>query len=234
MSDDLPPPPVSPRGVRRALIEADRLAGAARRRLLIARTHLAARRVGAGLRLDLHPSVVVGRHVTIEVWHDTRNAVSIGAGTRLADHTWISMRGGSVEIGTATDLRRGVTLVCSGRLVIGDEVMLNTGTHVHCAGDVRIDDWTIFGEYCSVVDSQHVRTSPDEPIQHATAVDRVHIGRNVWLGAKATVAAGVQVGDQAIVAGGAVVTQDVPAGCLAAGVPARTVREPGDDAAPAG
>lgn len=234
MSDDLPPPPVSPRGVRRALIEVERLAGAVRRRSLVARSHLAARRVGAGLRLEVDPSVVVGRHVVIETWHDTRNAVTIGAGTRLADHTFISMRGGSVEIGTGTDLRRGVTLNCSGRLVIGDGVMLNSGCHVHCAGDVRIDDWTIFGEYCSVVDSQHVRTPPEEPIQHATAVGRVHIGRNVWLGAKSTVAAGVHVGDQAVVAGGAVVTRDVPAGSLAAGVPARIVREPGDGPPDAG
>jgi len=224
MADDLPPLPTSPRGVRRALIELDRASGAARRRSLVLRSRLGARRVGAGLRLDLHPTVVVGHHVVIEAWHGTRSSVVIGEGVRLGDHTFISMRGGSFEIGGHTELRRGVTINCSGRLAIGDEVLLNTGTHLHCSNDVEIGEWTIFGEYCSVVDSKHVRTDPGERIQHATERGRVRIGRNVWMGAKATVAADVVVGDQAVVAAGAVVTRDVPAGMLAAGVPARVAR----------
>jgi acetyltransferase-like isoleucine patch superfamily enzyme len=53
----------------------------------------------------------------------------------------------------------------------------------------------------------------------------VRIGDHVWIGARAAVLKGVTIGDGAIVAAGAMVTHDVPARALVAGVPARLVRE---------
>lgn len=50
------------------------------------------------------------------------------------------------------------------------------------------------------------------------------IGRQVWLGASVTVVPGVSIGDGAIVGAGAVVTKDVPARTIVAGVPARVIR----------
>lgn len=50
------------------------------------------------------------------------------------------------------------------------------------------------------------------------------IGNNVWIGAKATVTKGVSIGDNSVIAANAVVTRDIPAGTLAAGVPARVIR----------
>jgi acetyltransferase-like isoleucine patch superfamily enzyme len=229
MEDDLPPLPVSPRGVRRALIELDRATGAARRGSLLLRAQLGARRAGAGLRLDIHPTASIGHHVVIETWHDTRSIVEIGEGVRLGDHTWISMRGGRLSIGRRTDVRRGVTINCSGTLDVGEEVVLSTGLHLHCANRISIGDWTIIGEYSTLVDSQHVPPAADEPIHHSVAVDEVEVGRNVWIAAKATIASGVHIGDRAIVAGGAVVTRDVPAQMVASGVPARNREaKPGD------
>lgn len=229
MADDLPPLPVSPRGLRRALIELDRANGAARRGSLLLRSHVAARRVGAGLRLDIHPTAVIGHHVVIDTWHDTRSAVQIGEGVHLGDHTWISMRGGRLAIGRGTDVRRGVTINCSGTLEVGEDVVLSTGLHLHCANRITIGDWTIIGEYSTLVDSQHVLPEDDQPIHHSIVVGEVEVGRNVWVAAKATIASGVHIGDRAIVAGGAVVTRDVPTGMVAFGVPARTrAASPGD------
>lgn len=53
----------------------------------------------------------------------------------------------------------------------------------------------------------------------------VHIGRGVLIGANCTVLCGVNIGDGAVVGAGSVVTKDVPAGCFAAGNPARVVRK---------
>jgi acetyltransferase-like isoleucine patch superfamily enzyme len=49
------------------------------------------------------------------------------------------------------------------------------------------------------------------------------IGDDVWLGANVVVLAGVSIGDGAVVAAGAVVTKDLPAQCIAAGVPAKVI-----------
>lgn len=53
----------------------------------------------------------------------------------------------------------------------------------------------------------------------------IHIGKRVWLGANVTVLPGVTIGDGAIIAAGAVVTKDVPENTIAAGVPARMIKE---------
>ena len=53
----------------------------------------------------------------------------------------------------------------------------------------------------------------------------IHIGNHVWIGQRAMILKGVSVGDGAVVAAGAIVTRDVPANCLVAGVPAKVIRE---------
>ena len=53
---------------------------------------------------------------------------------------------------------------------------------------------------------------------------KVTLGKNVWVGAHATILPGVTVGDNAVIAAGAVVTKDVPANTVAAGVPAKIIK----------
>lgn len=53
----------------------------------------------------------------------------------------------------------------------------------------------------------------------------VTIGNDVWIGGKATILPGVTIGDNVVVAAGAVVTKDVPANTIVAGVPARVIKE---------
>jgi acetyltransferase-like isoleucine patch superfamily enzyme len=52
----------------------------------------------------------------------------------------------------------------------------------------------------------------------------IHIGKRVWLGANVTVLQGVTIGENAIVAAGAVVTKDVPANTIVGGVPAKILK----------
>ena len=53
----------------------------------------------------------------------------------------------------------------------------------------------------------------------------IHIGKRVWFGANVTVLQGVTIGENAIVAAGAVVTKDVPANAIVAGVPAKVINK---------
>jgi maltose O-acetyltransferase len=60
------------------------------------------------------------------------------------------------------------------------------------------------------------------------SAEPIELGDNVWLGGGAVVCPGVSIGEDTVVGAGAVVTRDLPAGVVAAGVPARVVREIGE------
>lgn len=63
--------------------------------------------------------------------------------------------------------------------------------------------------------------------RNTTYAASVTLGKNSWIGSSATILPGVTVGDNAVVAAGAVVTKDVPENTVVAGVPAKVVKEIG-------
>ena len=73
-------------------------------------------------------------------------------------------------------------------------------------------------------------TTTGHPLSAAARRERkaisrpINIGDDVWLGGNVTILPGVTIGDNVVVAAGAVVTKDVPSGRVVAGVPARIVR----------
>jgi acetyltransferase-like isoleucine patch superfamily enzyme len=93
---------------------------------------------------------------------------------------------------------------------------------VICAGiSIEVGEGTLIGSGAMILDNDfHVLTASgwrDEVRANARAIK---IGREVFIGARAIILKGVSIGDRAIIGAGAVVTQDVPAKCLAAGNPA--------------
>jgi acetyltransferase-like isoleucine patch superfamily enzyme len=77
----------------------------------------------------------------------------------------------------------------------------------------------------SIRDHDHDFSLLDVPtVDQGATVSDVVIGYNVWLGSKVTVLKGVTIGDNAIVGAGGVVSRDVPANAIAAGVPAHVLR----------
>ena len=111
-------------------------------------------------------------------------------------------KGATLEIGDNTYLNGG-SVECSAKTVIGSDCAIANG--------VRIMD-----------NSWHIVSTPDGA---SNAVKDVHIGNKVWLAENCIILPGVTVGDGAIVAAGAIVTKDVPARCMVAGVPAKVIKE---------
>ena len=76
----------------------------------------------------------------------------------------------------------------------------------------------------TVITTVNHSLSPRRRLENQCQALPIRIGDNVWIGANCTILPGVSIGENAVIAAGAVVTRDVPANAIVAGVPARLLR----------
>ncbi|NTZ09825.1 DapH/DapD/GlmU-related protein [Burkholderia metallica] len=105
---------------------------------------------------------------------------------------------------------------------LGRNVFVNQNCTFYDLGGLEIGDDVMIGPNVSLITSGH----PVEPSRRRDCVvaKPIVIGRNVWIGAGATIIGGVTIGENAVVAAAAVVTRDVPPNTLVAGNPAKIIR----------
>jgi acetyltransferase-like isoleucine patch superfamily enzyme len=104
---------------------------------------------------------------------------------------------------------------------LGKNVFINHACSFLDIGGIIIEDDVMIGPRVNITSENH----PLDPDDRKALIPKpVIIKRNAWIGAGATILPGVTVGENAVVAAGAVVSRDVPANTLVAGVPARQVR----------
>jgi acetyltransferase-like isoleucine patch superfamily enzyme len=107
---------------------------------------------------------------------------------------------------------------------IGDEVSLNSGTHIVASSAIIIGDRVAVGEYVTIRDQDH-RFTPDTGVRgQGFNVEPVRIGKNTWIGRGVHIGPGVTIGEGCIVAANAVVRGVFPDHVLIAGVPATIKR----------
>lgn len=109
---------------------------------------------------------------------------------------------------------------CGKNITVGKNVFINSGCRFQDQGGISIGDGTLIGHNVVLATLNH-GIVPDE--RHDLFPAPIHIGKNVWIGANATVLPGVTIGDNAVVAAGAVVTKDVPANVVVGGIPAKVI-----------
>ena len=106
-------------------------------------------------------------------------------------------------------------------ITLGKGVFINEGCCFQDQGGIEIGDNALIGQQVVIATLNH-DLAPDKRANMIPAP--VKIGNRVWIGAHATILAGVTVGDNAVVAAGAVVTKDVPANAVVGGVPAKIIK----------
>jgi acetyltransferase-like isoleucine patch superfamily enzyme len=117
-----------------------------------------------------------------------------------------------------------MTIECRGKLSVGAGVIFGHHCTLGVEGELTIGDDCLIAELVSIRDHDHEFARDDIPVREQGARSApVSIGRDVWIGGKATITSGVSVGDHAVVAAGAVVTRDVAAWSIVGGVPAREI-----------
>lgn len=110
---------------------------------------------------------------------------------------------------------------CGKNITLGKGVFINAGCHFQDQGGITIGDDSLIG-HCVVMATLNHGFEPEKRSWLYPAP--IVVGRNVWIGSHATILQGVVIGDDAVVAAGAVVTKDVPAGTVVAGVPAHVIK----------
>lgn len=117
------------------------------------------------------------------------------------------------------------------QIIIGNNVIFNTDIHIGCINRIEIGNNVLFASRIYITDHHHGDSSSIEMLAQI-AVKRPLISKgaviikdNVWIGEGVAILPNVTIGENSIIATNAVVTKDVPANCIAAGVPARIIKQ---------
>lgn len=136
---------------------------------------------------------------------------------------------GRLKIGQDTLLEPGcwLTLGPEARITIGEGCFLNRETMLAAVESIEIGDHVMFANHCFVGDSDHRYDDPNVPItwQGFTPRGPILIGSNCWFGVNCVVTGGVEIGERTVIGSNSVVTKDLPGGVIAAGAPAKVIRE---------
>ena len=115
---------------------------------------------------------------------------------------------------------------CGKNISVGKRVFINSGCCFQDQGGIEIGDDVLIGQQVVIATLNH-DLNPD---RRGNMIPKsVKIGNKVWIGAHATILPGVTIGDNSVIAAGAVVTKDVPQNVVVAGVPAKIIKKIGEE-----
>jgi acetyltransferase-like isoleucine patch superfamily enzyme len=163
------------------------------------------------------PPLVLGAGAVVCARAIVFAGAEIGAGAILGDQSFVRER---ARVGDGTVVGRGSAV--DNDVLIGARVRIQTDVYITAFSEIEDDVFVGPGVF-TTNDSTMARHAPDDAIVGAT------LRRACRIGGGAVLCPGVEVGEEAFVAAGAVVTKDVPARAVVMGVPGRAVREVPDE-----
>lgn len=165
---------------------------------------------------------------------------------KLGDNSIIkypcSLQGGGakrIKIGNKTTIESHGILGCWEKygekrffpeLVIGDNCWIGEYTQITSCNKITIGNGLLTGRYVYIGDNAHGGLSWEEsmipPIRRQlVSKGEIKIGENVWICDKVTILGGVTIGDNVIIGAGSIVTHDIPSNSIAAGIPAKIIKQ---------
>jgi acetyltransferase-like isoleucine patch superfamily enzyme len=188
------------------------------------------------VRRDHRPWAVKRAFIKLEQRY-TRHFIApqldhLGRGHHFMRPWHVKLFGGPIEIGrcatviAASDAKVRLSVWpqadAEGLITIGDYCLLCPGVRISAAGTVSI------GHNCMLANGVYITDSDWHDIYNRLSMGRaepVRIGDNVWIGDGATICKGVHIGKNSIIGAGSIVVRDIPANSVAAGNPARVVKD---------
>ena len=159
--------------------------------------------------------------------------INFGKFLKLGNHVYISALskngvtfGNNVGIGDFSRIIVSTSLNQVGDYIkIGDNVGIGEFAYLGGAGGLEIGNECIVGQYLSCHPENHVYDDINVSIRHQGVTRKgIKIGNNCWIGSKVTILDGVEIGDDSIIAAGAVVNKSFPANSIIGGVPAKLIK----------
>jgi maltose O-acetyltransferase len=108
-------------------------------------------------------------------------------------------------------------------IFVGDDFLANYNVTILDIAKVIIGDHVMIGPNTLIITVNHP-LAPSGRRNHIGIASPIHIGNDVWIGGQVVILPGITIGNNVIIAAGAVVTHDVPDNTLVAGVPARKLK----------
>jgi acetyltransferase-like isoleucine patch superfamily enzyme len=112
-----------------------------------------------------------------------------------------------------------------GQLTVGEKVVMGRDNVINAYLDIEVGGASILADWIYVTDFDHRFERLDIPIKdQGIVMSPVRIGRDVWVGEKASILRGTDIGDGSVVAAHCLVNRDIPPFSIAVGVPVRVIR----------
>ncbi len=158
--------------------------------------------------------------------------IKLGQGVYLDQGTYLHACPAGIEIGEGTIVMHGAVLhvynfrgLPHAGIKIGRNSLIGEYCVIRGQGGVTIGDRVYTSPFTQIIAVNHVFDDPNRPfVEQGITAEGIIIEDDVWLGASAIVTDGVRIGKGAVVAAGAVVTEDVPPHTVVGGVPARPIK----------
>jgi len=159
---------------------------------------------------------------TIHLMRAQKSVISIGKNVTIISS---SQRCGTSSIFAPTKFR---THSKTAKIIVEDNVGMNGTSIIARSKTVVVGKGTMIAPNVLIMDSDgHALWPPENRLRNSSIEndDDVIIGKNVWIGNRSMILKGVHIGDNSVIGAGSLVTKDIPANVLAAGVPAAVIRK---------
>jgi acetyltransferase-like isoleucine patch superfamily enzyme len=199
---------------------------------------------GIGLRA-LAYRLIMGLEGTVAIERSVRirfaDQIRLGKGVYLDEGVYLHACPGGIEIGQNTLVMHHAELhvynfrdLPQAGIRIGRDSLIGEFNVLRGQGGITIGDRVYTSPLVQIAAVDHVFSDPQRPfIEQGITAQGITVEDDVWIGAGAIITDGVRIGQGAVVAAGAVVTRDVAAHTVVAGIPARAIKTiTGDDPAP--